>query len=206
MIDIDAVRMAEHPYRAVLGYLQAYFPTPAIPPSSVALWAADLERYDLDVVAEAVETLGHFGVGGRPLQFADIDGMCDDVFRTRLRLRRPALTPGEFVEAAPEEVATIIRGYWDRVGGERRALAAARNARESGDPEARVEAARRLAAARIEAESEREPSHPRAVPAPGGMRTACGADAGSHAVEVHGVWCCPNCGSPIDEGCVGGAA
>jgi hypothetical protein len=193
------------PYRVALARLQAYFPTPALPPSSVAMWLTELRRWSIEDVAEAVEILGHVGTGGRPLAYAQVESFVEDVARARMTRAQPPLpTPEDFRELAPPEVSGILDAYWSAVGDERRRLAEARSGRESADPARRVEAVRRLAAARIAAESERREEHTAAAPVSrgGSMRTACGAAVGSHAVQRGGRWVCPTCGSPVEDGCL----
>lgn len=198
------VRDHPDPYRAAVARLQAYFPTPALPPSTVVQWIEQLRRFHITDVVEGVETLGHVGTGGKPLQFSYVEMFVEDACRTRMANERPALpSMEEFLELAPEEVRDILAAYWDRVGtAERRALAEARNAREAADGDARVEAIRRLASARIQ--SEPADAELRRAPRSGPrMTTACGAEVGSLAVEIDGVWCCPNCSSPVVDGCIG---
>ncbi len=55
-----------------MALLQAYFPSPKLPESTVSVWAQELEPYEFDDGAEAVRSIGQTGTGGRPVQIADV--------------------------------------------------------------------------------------------------------------------------------------
>lgn len=52
--------------------LQAYFPSPKLPDSTVSVWAQELLPFDYAVGMEAVRLVGQEGTGGRPVQIADV--------------------------------------------------------------------------------------------------------------------------------------
>lgn len=119
--------------------------------------------------------------------------------------RRALASWAHIAEMAPAAVRDALRPYWERFGGRDRAVLAL--AVERGDTAARTEAARRLAAAQIEADADtRNERTGQLRPEPTGEvvgRSACGTAWGELARwdDGQGVWVCPGCGAPIRDGC-----
>ncbi len=101
---------------AVVALVQAYFPRPELPTSTVMAWAAELEPFDFVDASEAARRLA------RDYTFpvlANLIGLIDEIRRERAATVtvRPALLAGEFVEQMPPEVRAKfakLREKWAR--------------------------------------------------------------------------------------------
>jgi hypothetical protein len=120
--------------------------------------------------------------------------------------QRRALGIGEvvdFIAMAPEEVQEALAPYWAKFGG--REIQELRVAVERGDPEAKIEAGRRVAQRMIEAEADNEAEGQlKPLPKPGVIgRSSCGAAWGTPAEwdKAKRCYVCPSCRSPIRDGC-----
>jgi hypothetical protein len=178
---------------------------------TVALWATSLADFELVDAHEAVQIVSEhamFMPSLAEMRQAIIECRNDRLLREKKaweleRDREPALpgdgtmTFAEFMDRTPgmrERVEKL------KVPGADMRLAAA-----MGNVEAKIEAGRALARQREEATIDVKEWGQMQPPTndidAAAMRTACGVAAGTRAIEVDGVWCCPRCRSPIAEGC-----
>jgi ribosomal protein L37AE/L43A len=158
------------------------------------MFALVLADYPPEDGAEAVRRLRERIPYRQGPQTADLKATLREVVMER-DLERRALPDGAFTP--PDEVKAIIESYFEKVGDPTEL-----RLKRSRDPEAKIEAGRAVARARIADE---------AKPKEGALVvtkertvnpvTACGVRWGERAVKKEGVWCCPKCGSPISEGC-----
>lgn len=193
MTNADALR--------VIAMLTAYF-RQDLSDETAALWSNELLRYDVRDGIEAAKLLGaHRKFMPSLAEF--VEGIRECV-RDR-DATRPALVE-TFNAMAPEEVKAALRPYWDKVGADREASARVREAADRGDTEAKIAAAREVARRKIEGTTVVTEGRERPAAVPEDERvttTACGARAGTQLVlDVdRKTWVCPNCGSPVTEGC-----
>jgi hypothetical protein len=102
---------------AIVGLVQAYFPRPEFPGSTVLAWANELEPFDFDDAQEAARRLAR---DYRYPVLAELVGLVDEVQRERAVVYdRPALPAGDEAEALemPQEARDAIarlREKWDR--------------------------------------------------------------------------------------------
>jgi hypothetical protein len=194
----------------VLALLQAAYPNAKpLPEETVRLWVHDLmaENYDYADGLVAVEDVRrHLAF------FPSLKELLDACYDARTERfdretnERRALGSGaldELMVVAPDDVRERLMPYWEKFTG--REAQELRIAVESDDPLAKLEAGRRVAAAMIDenadnaAEGQLKPLPPPQVVG----RTACGIAWGELAEwdEQLGVYVCPNCRSPIKDGC-----
>lgn len=197
--------------KAVLGICLALFPVPEVPPSTQRAWAALLLDADHESCLAAAKELGRSGTPrGVPFHISMVLERAEVLWREQYRLQQHEVTEQDaeiMLHTDDAERARILRRYWDNVGHERRAHAELVDAVGRHDPDARIDAARDRAAQLIEqgpaspAERAERPSRHNDPPAV--LRTACGAPAGTYGVPgPGGVLVCPQCRSPISEGCL----
>lgn len=173
-----------------------------VPDEMVLLWSNELVRYDNRDAIEAAQLLGaHRRFMPSLAEF--VEGV-REVMRDR-DMATPALVES-FIAMAPDEVKAALRPYWDKVGADREASARVREAADRGDTEAKIAAAREVARRKIEGTTVVTEGRERPAAVPEDERvttTACGARAGTQLVlDVdRKTWVCPNCGSPVTEGC-----
>jgi hypothetical protein len=164
------------------------------------MFALTLTDYPPEDGAEAIKRLRERIPYRQGPQTADLKAALREVAMER-DLARPALTDGAFTP--PDEVVEILEGYFETVGVERKYEAMQKRVPD-GDVEAKVELGRAMARAKIA--SEAKPSEGIPIVAVKERRvnpvTSCGVKWGERAIQDEaGVWCCPNCMSPIAEGC-----
>lgn len=191
--------------------IMAIWPTPELPHSTQNHWAKALLDYDVLTVKTAIDRVAKTPLG-RPVQLADITSAADAEWAETFALQADQRTREQrqaeledVTPASPEETRSILAGFFERFGHGSRSVRLAR-ARDAGDVQGKVEAGRELARRQIAAAEHPLPDGgltPRR-PGPGVevLATACGAAPGTEGVKIDGVWCCPNCRSPIREGCV----
>jgi len=95
----------------VVATVQAYFPRPELPESTVRAWANELEPFDFDDAQEAARRQG------RDRSYPVLDELLDyvdEVRRERDVDDRPALPAAEFAEAMPPEVRARVDAMQDR--------------------------------------------------------------------------------------------
>lgn len=102
---------------AVVALVQAYFPRPELPASTVMAWATELEPFDF---ADAQEAARRLSRDFRYPVLAELIGLVDEIQRARWEAEhvRPALLAGDFVEAMPSEVRAKIdelHEKWDSI-------------------------------------------------------------------------------------------
>lgn len=197
----------------MLGVVIAVFPVPEVPPSTQRAWMGLLMDADHASCLKAAKELGREGTpGGRPFQIGMLLTRAEEIWRDEYALTaqthaepdRAALV--DVVPATEEEKRAILGRYWDEVGTDRASRARLQHAARTGDTDARIDAARDLAAQQIEdgpVTAQERSARPPSVSDPAAVTTtACGAPAGSETVlRADGVRVCPNCGSPVLEGC-----
>lgn len=91
--------------------MQAYFPSPKFPDSTVKAWASELLPYDLDDGMAAVRTVAQNGTGSRPVQLSDLLAELRSVARYR---EMPDLTNRnelEGVHGIDERSQSILDAY-----------------------------------------------------------------------------------------------
>jgi hypothetical protein len=194
----------------VLALLVAAFPQARpLPPESEMLWVRELTLEDStfqDGIA-GVEALARevaFFPSLAQLLRAAYDARLERVNREVEQRRALGMRDvDEFIGMAPEEVRQALEPYWDKFGGrERQEL---RVAVERGDPEAKIEAGRRVAQAMIEAEADNAAEGQlKPLPRQGIVgRSACGTEWGTLGEwdKKLRLYVCPNCRSPIKDGC-----
>lgn len=195
--------------KAIMALATAYFPVPALSPSTETAWADALLVLDHAAALTAVRDLGRHGMPhGRPFHISELVMRTEAVQREANQARinydggRDALV--DIVPASEEEKRMILATYWERVGVDREALARVTHAARNGGD--KIEAARVLARRQIEqaaspfAEGQEQPI--RVMDPPQALRSACGTPAGTEGVRnAEGVWVCPTCASPIAKGC-----
>jgi hypothetical protein len=102
---------------AIVGLVQAYFPRPELPGSTVMAWATELEPFNFQDAQEAARRLSR---DYRYPVLAELIGLVDEVQRERAVVYdRPALPAGDEAEALgmPPEARDAIarlREKWDR--------------------------------------------------------------------------------------------
>lgn len=195
--------------KAIMALATAYFPVPALSPSTETAWAETLLALDHAAALKAVRELGKHGMPyGRPFHVSELVARTEAVQREADQVRidyagRDALEA--IVPASEDEKRAILAAYWERVGVDREVVARVKHAARSGDVDGRIEAARVLARRRIEGSAtaaEGAETPPREADPVQVLRTACGAEAGTQAVQSRdGTWVCPRCGSPVKDGC-----
>lgn len=202
---------------AVIALLQSYFPVPELPPSSVATWSDALAEYSYEVGVAGAHRLGRGRVRRGIVELAELLAECDVVWReawerakTERRAEITDVVQGEFAELDDEKSRRVLADYFATVGGDAVARLRLTRAAQLGDTEAKIAAARQVALAQIEAESnpvaEGQAKPLRDSIPPHLRRSACGAEFGTPSVIRNGVAVCPNCSAPISEGCGGFAA
>ena len=157
---------------AVVALVQAFFPRPELPASTVLAWATELEPFDFADGQEAARRLSREYT--YPV-LAELIGLVDEVQRERLAVEtaRPALPAGEFVEAMPPEVRAKVEELQEKWAG----LEDGRT-REVADAE--WQEVKRTTLARLR------------------MHGAClGTD--KPPVELDGKWVCPVCRVEIED-------
>lgn len=202
--------MIESEATKVLAVLVAAFPTARpLPPESAQLWIRELVLEDvsyqdgLAAVANIAREVAFFP------SLAQLLRASSDVRLERLQREsdeRRALGAGsldEMIALAPDEVREALMPYWEKFGG--RAAQELRVAAERGDPDAKLEAGQRVAQAMIDESADNEAEgRLKRLPKPGVIgRTSCGVAWGTQGDwdEQLGTWVCPNCQSPIKDGC-----
>jgi hypothetical protein len=100
---------------ALVALVQAYFPRPELPTSTLTAWASELERYDFEDAEVAVRELA----ATRPYPvLADLIEIIA-ANRPMFQPEYPALpSPREFVEAAPAEVVEKFRALREKWAAE----------------------------------------------------------------------------------------
>jgi hypothetical protein len=100
---------------AIVGLVQAYFPRPELPASTVMAWATELEPFDFGDAQEAARRLSR---DYRYPVLAELIGLVDEVRRERLDAEdaRPALpaSEAEFLEVMPEDVRERVHAMHER--------------------------------------------------------------------------------------------
>lgn len=208
--------MDEIQAQACVGLLQAYYPAIEFPASTVRTWREALLVHDHAIALRAVHVVGKAQLG-RPVEIGDVLKVAEEIWAEEFQLQSLSSTREELeleaeaiVPASAEEARSILGEYWEGIGEDRKAVARMAHGRAHGDTELTVDAARRLAAQKIEAEAlrrtaeigaERPPTDPDPVEV---VRSACGTRAGSRLRydDATEKWVCPGCGSPVDEGCL----
>lgn len=190
----------------LVALLQAAYPGVDFTGPTGALYASELMAYELE---DAEPAIREFIREQEWPSVAGVINVCYDARRARLQALADAKRvdmlqiQAGFVEAAPDDVRGMLDRYFESIGavpGDRQLAYEAAH----GNTDARIERARRKVAQQLveeakPAEGQLVPLKPPAAP----RRTSCGVPWGTEGVEVNGVWCCPGCGSPLEEGCSG---
>jgi len=99
---------------AIVGLVQAYFPRPELPASTVMAWATELEPFDFGDAQEAARRLSrdyHYPV------LAELIGLVDEVRLERLDAEVPHLalpaSEAEIAEVMPEDIRAKVRAMVD---------------------------------------------------------------------------------------------
>ena len=100
---------------AIVALVQAYFPRPELPESTVIAWATELEPHDFGDAQEAARRLS------RDFTYpvlAELIGLVDEVRRERSVAERPALPAAEVVAEMPEDIRekwhALMAGWSDK--------------------------------------------------------------------------------------------
>lgn len=102
---------------AIVGLVQAYFPRPELPASTVMAWATELEPFDFDDAQEAARRLSR---DYRYPVLAELVGLVDEVQRERAVVyERPMLPAGDEAEALemPQEARDAIARLREKWSG-----------------------------------------------------------------------------------------
>jgi len=160
---------------AVVALVQAYFPRPELPASTVMAWATELGPFDFDDAQEAARRLSR---DYRYPVLAELIGLVDEVRQERLAVEdvRPVLpaSEAEVMAAMPENIRVKVRAMVDP--DRKRKEAEAEQA--EGDAEWRRVKAASLARLRMHG-------------------TCLGTD--KPPVEMDGRWVCPVCRIEIED-------
>jgi len=103
---------------AIVGLVQAYFPRPELPGSTVMAWATELEPFDFQDAQEAARRLSR---DYRYPVLAELVGLIDEVQRERAVVyERPALPAGDEAEALemPQEARDAIARLREKWSGD----------------------------------------------------------------------------------------
>jgi hypothetical protein len=102
---------------AIVGLVQAYFPRPELPGSTVMAWATELEPFDFQDAQEAARRLSR---DYRYPVLAELIGLVDEVQRERtVEYDRPALPAGAELDALemPQEARDAIARLREKWSG-----------------------------------------------------------------------------------------
>jgi hypothetical protein len=104
---------------AIVGLVQAYFPRPELPGSTVMAWATELEPFDFQDAQEAARRLSR---DYRYPVLAELIGLVDEVQRERTAVEydRPALPAGAEADALemPQEARDAIARLREKWSGD----------------------------------------------------------------------------------------
>jgi hypothetical protein len=103
--------------KAIVATVQAYFPRPELPDSTVRAWADELERFDFDHAQEAARRLAR---DYRYPVLAELVGLVDEVQRERIVVyERPMLPAGDEAEVLemPQEARDAIARLREKWSG-----------------------------------------------------------------------------------------
>ena len=158
---------------AIVGLVQAYFPRPELPASTVMAWATELEPFDFGDAQEAARRLSR---DYRYPVLAELVGLVDEVQSERLAVQdvRPALPASEAEVVA--EMPPDVREKWHAM----QAKWAGEGERDLGAEDAEWERVKTATLARLRMHG-----------------TCLGTD--KPPVELDGVWVCPVCRTPIED-------
>jgi hypothetical protein len=103
--------------QSIVALVQAFFPVPKLPESTVNVWARELEPLPFAIASEAVRLVGRNGTPG-PVNLSDILNTAVSLMKAQAysnlmdRNELHALTEG-----IDEDSQAIIDAYFDNIGG-----------------------------------------------------------------------------------------